>query len=526
MPLSLAIPLSALLLLWPAFWNGWPLVFSDTADYLWIWTTPGLRSIRPPAYGWLIGPLHLGRTLWPAIAAQALLTACLTWLVLRRAGLAGGWALVGVIAPLAAATGAPWFVSWVMADALTAPMVLAGAALILGRLGRVEAVGVWLALAATAAVHLTHLPTLAAILAVLAAARLLRRDLPVSWPGLLIAGTALVAAPAINLTANWLSAGTATLAFGSSLFMAARLVGDGLMQAYLAAHCPNPAWTLCADLALLPRDPDDFLWNPASVVWRDRDFFRLESELAALNPRVIAAHWWAFLRNGLTRALAQLVTARVGTDFSVRVNEDQQLLVRVVIPRFADALGPGAGAALDAAHQTNEEIARALPARIAGPVSLIAVPLVALWFASDRDARGAPVAVLALAAAAAALANALAVGLGGAVHDRYAARLMWLFPLVLAMLAALRISRRAPPRRGADPPRRSTSRPASAASGWAAAAMWRVAVTSSRPAAGAASRSRTRIRRRIGSSAADRAILPLPCAGRHGAGAPPPHLSA
>lgn len=453
LPVPLAIPLAALLLLWPALWNGWPLVFSDTADYLWIWTTPGLRGIRPPAYGWLIGPLHLGRTLWPVIIAQALLTAWLVWLVLRRAGLNSGWMLLAISAALAIATGAPWFASWVMADALSAPMVLAAVTLVLGGLGRTEAVAVWLALTATAAVHLTHLPTLAAIIALLATLRLFQRDIGVTWVGLAGAVLALIAAPVCNLLANWLSTGTATLSFGSSLFLGARLVGDGLMQAYLSAHCPDPAWTLCADIAALPRDSDAFLWSPDSVVWRDRDFFRLEGELAALNPRVIASHLREFVLNGLARGRDQLVTARVGTDLSVRVNEDQQLLVRVVIPRFADALGAAAGRALDSARQTNEEIARALPARIAGPVSLLAVPVVALWLALDREARRSPVAVLALTVAAATLANAFVVGLGGAVHDRYAARLMWLFPLVLAMLVALRLSRRAPRPPAADPPR-------------------------------------------------------------------------
>jgi hypothetical protein len=288
----------------------------------------------------------------------------------------------------------------------------------------------------------------------LATLRLFRRDMGVTWRGLAAAAFSLFTAPMFNLLANWLSTSTPTLAFGSSLFLGARLVGDGLMQAYLSAHCPDPAWTLCGDVAALPRDADEFLWSPHSVVWRDRDFFRLEGELAALNPRVIAAHWRAFLLNGVARALNQLVTARVGTDLSVRVNEDQQLLVRVVIPRFADALGPAAGRALDAARQTNEEIARALPARIAGPISLLAVPAVALWFAIDRDARRSPVVVLALAAAAAALANAFVVGLGGAVHDRYAARLMWLFPFVLAMLVALRLSRRGQHLRAADSPGR------------------------------------------------------------------------
>jgi hypothetical protein len=454
LPIPLAILVSALTLLWPALWNGWPLIFSDTTDYLWVWTRPEwFRPIRPPAYGWLIGPLHQASTLWPVIVAQALLTAWLIRLVLRRADLASGWHLLGVTAALGLLSGAPWFVSWVMADALTAPMVLAAAVLAMGRLGRVETAGAWLALVGATAVHLTHLPTLAAILVVLVGLRWLVRDAPVTWGGLAVASVALVAAPAFNLVANWLSHGTPTLAFGSSIFLGARLVGDGLMQAYLSANCPNPSWTLCADIAALPRDSDDFLWNPDSVVWRDRNFFRLEGELAALNPRVIAEHWRAFLRNGIARALEQIVTAEVGTDLSVRVNEDRALLARLVIPRFTATIGPQAGAALDAARQTNEEIARALPARLAGPVSLLAAPAVALWLALDRGAARSPAAVLALATAAAALANAFVIGLGGAVHDRYAARLMWLFPLVLAMLVARTLSRRAPAPRAADPPR-------------------------------------------------------------------------
>ncbi|MDW8443894.1 MAG: hypothetical protein RML45_05975 [Acetobacteraceae bacterium] len=449
----IVVLVAAALLLWPAAWNGWPLIFSDTPDYLWVWTQPAwFRPIRPPAYGWLIGPLHQGRTLWPVVAAQALLTAWLMWLVARRVGL-GPFASLAIVGVLALLSGAPWLASWVMADALSAPMVLAAVLVALGGLSRLEACGVWLALVAAASVHLTHLPALAALFGALLLLRLAWRGAPVRLAGLGALLAALVLAPALNLAANRLAHGEARLAFGSSVFLAARLVGDGLMQRWLAAHCPLPAVTLCEDRHTLVADSDHFLWNPASPVWRDRNFFRLEAELAAINPRVIAAHWSEFVANGLARAARQLVTARVGTDLSVRVNEDRALLARLVIPRFAEALGPAAGEALDRARQTNEEIARAWPAVLAGPLSLAAVPLLALVFAVSPAARRSPVAVLALAALAAAVGNAVAVGLGGAVHDRYAARLMWLFPFALALLVGRALSRRAPPLPGADPPR-------------------------------------------------------------------------
>ena len=453
LPVPLAIAVSAVLLLWPALWNGWPLIFSDTADYLWVWTQPEwFRPIRPPAYGWLIGPLHQGRTLWPVVAAQALLTAWLMWLLARRAGLTPA-AFVAVVAAVALVTGAPWFASWVMADALSAPMVLAAVILALGGLYRLEAFSAWLALIAAAAVHLTHLPALAALIAALLLLRLAWRGAPVRLAGLGAILAALVIAPALNLAANRVAHGEARLAFGSSVFLGARLVGGGLMQRWLAAHCPLPGVTLCGDRDALVADSDHFLWNPGSPVWRDRNFFRLEAELAAINPRVISAHWPEFVAGGLARAARQLVTARVGTDLSVRVNEDRALLARLVIPRFAEALGPAAGEALARARQTNEEIARVWPAVVAGPVSFAALPLLVFAFALSAAARHSPVAVCAVAALAAAIGNAVAVGMGGAVHDRYAARLMWLFPFALALLVALRFSRRVPPLPADDRPR-------------------------------------------------------------------------
>lgn len=452
-PAPLAILLAAALLLWPAVWNRWPLIFSDTPDYLWVWTQPEwFRPIRPPAYGWLIGPLHQGRTLWPVVAAQALLTAWLMWLTARRIGL-GPFAYLAIVAVLAFCSGAPWFASWVMADAVSAPMVLAAVLLALGGLSRLEAVGVWLALVAAAAVHLTHLPALAALLGTLLLLRLAWRAAPVRLTGLGAILAALLLAPTTNLAANRLAHGEARLAFGSSVFLGARLVGDGLMQRWLAVHCPLPGVTLCEDRHALIADSDHFLWNPGSPVWRDKNFFRLEAELAAINRRVIAAHWPEFVEAGLARAARQLFTARVGTDLSVRVNEDRALLARLVIPRFAEALGPAAGEALERARQTNEEVARAWPAVVAGPLSLAAMPALILVFAVSPAARRSPVAVLALATLAAAIGNAVAVGFGGAVHDRYAARLMWLFPCALALLVAEALSRRAPPPPGADPPR-------------------------------------------------------------------------
>src|ERR1700754_667798 len=71
---ALAIIIAATLLLWPAFWNGYPLVFSDTGTYLSQAIEHYAGWDRPVFYSLFLLPLHLAITTWPVIAAQALLT--------------------------------------------------------------------------------------------------------------------------------------------------------------------------------------------------------------------------------------------------------------------------------------------------------------------------------------------------------------------------------------------------------------------------------------------------------------------
>ena len=92
---SAAIALVALMLCWPAFCNGYPLLFPDSLEYLGAGhgITLVLRgkyaptwmffSIRSEMYAAGIFLLDHQVTLWPVAAAQALLTAWVVWLVVR-----------------------------------------------------------------------------------------------------------------------------------------------------------------------------------------------------------------------------------------------------------------------------------------------------------------------------------------------------------------------------------------------------------------------------------------------------------
>ena len=89
----LPLGLSALLLLWPALRNGYPIVFDDTGTYLSQAVHRYLGWDRPVFYSLFLFPLHLTLTTWPDVAAQALLAAFTLHLVRRRLA-AGRLALV------------------------------------------------------------------------------------------------------------------------------------------------------------------------------------------------------------------------------------------------------------------------------------------------------------------------------------------------------------------------------------------------------------------------------------------------
>jgi hypothetical protein len=120
-PLVLSFPL----LLWPAVWNGYPIVFADTGTYL----AQAIHRLagwdRPVFYSVVMLPLHATVTLWPVVVVQAVLVAWILWLVCRallpqisRAAFVGGTAM------LAVATWLPWMVSELMPDVFTPLVVL------------------------------------------------------------------------------------------------------------------------------------------------------------------------------------------------------------------------------------------------------------------------------------------------------------------------------------------------------------------------------------------------------------------
>jgi hypothetical protein len=428
----LAITLGALLLVWPAFLNGYPLLFSDTGAFLHQSLGPLVIWDKPHVYGPLLHAFHWRTTLWTPLLAQGLVISWLLWLTQR--------ALLGRATPIrhlavtlgaAALTTAPFTVALLMPDVF-APAVLL--ALLLPafareRLTRAETIALALLAALGIAAHLSHLPLAAAVVVlVLLLTRRLGPTLRVALP---IAG-----AVAILLASNLALHGRAVLSPHGATFLLARLQADGPAAQVIRDRCPASGWYLCAFADRLPMDSDDFLWRPDSPVNRAPDgtprFLGgalLSTEAGAIVRETLATYPMQVAQAMALNALRQLVTAGAGDTLVA------DHLAAAVRPRIAEGFPARELAAYDAARQPRGD----LPAAVApflwphGPVLVLgAVLTLRAWrrAAREGDLRrlGLVVGVL-----VGVTANAFATGALSKPHLRYEARILWLMPIVAAL---------------------------------------------------------------------------------------------
>lgn len=267
-----AVALAALMLVWPSFWNGYPLVFADTGTYLSQALLRYLGWDRPPFYSAFLFATHWRLTLWVPVMVQGFIVAHLLAVTLRALGRPNPWLLVPVALALSVLTGLPWVAAQLIPDVFTGVVVLA--LWLLGfRAGFLSSPErLWLMLLASAAIafHQSHLP-LAFGLTICGAALLLM----CRGPRLALKGTARMAFPAVLAAAALVSVnlaghGRASLSPFGSVFLATRLIYDGPGMDMLRRTCPDSGWRVCAALDRLGPHHNIFLWElKTSPLWTE-----------------------------------------------------------------------------------------------------------------------------------------------------------------------------------------------------------------------------------------------------------------
>ena len=427
--ISFAVMIAALL--WPAFWNGFPLVFYDSGGYL---TRPFEGSLafgRSALYGRFLA-FGIPSNFWLVALTQAALTAWLLTLVLRVHGISWRpWTPVALVVTLAIATSLPWYASQLMPDIFLPAAVLALYLVAFHwanlRLGEVIFLGVAVVLAMAS--HMAFLLLcigLAAAIGVLRAfasrARLLRPRLRVP---VAVVAIGILAVPISNLAV------TGHFAFtpGGANFVFARLIDDGIATRYLADKCPDASLRLCTYRNDMPPTGDEWLWGRSPLFGALGGPQGFEDEARRIALETLMLYPGDHLRLAATNTLRQFLLLKTGDGLSGRMDHTDDAL-RTYAPTTFDAY--------ESARQQQGILEFEWINLIHVPVALlclIALPvLIGLGFVSSVRPAEATFALFVLLAL---IGNAAICGLLSLPSDRYQNRLVPLAPLAVA-IAVLR----------------------------------------------------------------------------------------
>src|SRR6185295_12454414 len=218
---------STLLLLAPAIWNRFPLLQFDTGGYLVRWFEGYLVPSRSTVFGLYLN-IFATPDFWPVVVLQAALTVWLLALLLRALGYGGRpMLLLGVTTALSGITTLPWLTSILLTDIFAGLAVLAAAAL------------AWWYCRIGAASGIAR-------------------------------GIAAVALGAVMLvSSNYVVAGRLAWTPGGIALSFGRMLQDGIVNRYLADHCPEQRLKLCKHRHELPTDADVFFWSGKGSIFNN-----------------------------------------------------------------------------------------------------------------------------------------------------------------------------------------------------------------------------------------------------------------
>ena len=241
----------ALLMPWPAFYNGYPLLYPDSMSYLedgplvaravFLHKFSADYGGRSFIYCLGILPLHWNVTPWPIVGLNVLLTAYVLWLVVRsilpRKTMTGYFALVALLSVL---TGLGWFVSLIMPDIYGPVLYLSIYLLVFApeTLSRSEVLTVMLMAWWSVASHVTHLILACGLCATLTFLFLFRRSAARQrFRALGGVAVIIVLAAGAHMALHAYLYGKPSLTGERPPFVLARVIVDGPGRWYLQQRC-------------------------------------------------------------------------------------------------------------------------------------------------------------------------------------------------------------------------------------------------------------------------------------------------
>lgn len=418
-----------LLLIAPAFWNGYPLLQWDTGGYLARWYEGYLVPSRSTVFGLY---LHYGENsgFWINLAVQSLATLWLLQLTLRVLGLMQTSRFVAISLCLILSTALPWLASMLLTDIFAGLSILSVFLLVVGasRTSGLEKISLFVFTAFAAA---THSATLGVLFGLCAAGWIARPFLGARLPlaGLAQASLTIVAGGLMLVSANHALSGKWAWTPGGYGVAFGRMMQDGIVARFLSDHCPREHYKLCPYRNQLPATADEFLWGKSMFNTLGR-FEGMNDEMGYIVVHSLA-DYPAWQAGAALRAMGQqLLHVATGEGTSVWIGHTYGIIERYI---------PAQVAPMRAARQQNHGLDFDHVNRLHVPVALASMlALVGLLAHALANRRLDDLTLLAATVTLALLGNAFICGVISGPHDRYGARMVWVATFVVLMALARR----------------------------------------------------------------------------------------
>ncbi|OSI60461.1 hypothetical protein BSZ21_38000 [Bradyrhizobium canariense] len=424
---AIALPL---LLIAPAFWNGYPLLQWDTGGYLARWYEGYLVPSRSTVFGIY---LHYGESsgFWINLAVQSLATLWLLQLTLRVLSMMQTFRFVVISLLLILSTALPWLASMLLTDIFAGLSVLSLFLLVVGgpRTSALEKISLFVFTAFAAATHSATLGVLLGLcIAGWMARPLLGRRLPIA--GLAQASLTILAGGLMLVSANHALSGKWTWTPGGTGVAFGRMMQDGIVARYLNDHCPREKLKLCPYRDQLPASADEFLWGKSMFNTLGR-FEGMNDEMGTIVVGSLA-DYPAWQAGAALQALGQqLLHVATGEGTNGWIPHTRGIIERYV---------PSQAAPMRAARQQNWGLDFDTINWLHVPVALASMlALVALLAHALANRRLDDLTLLAATITLALLGNAFICGVISGPHDRYGARMVWVATFTVLMALARRL---------------------------------------------------------------------------------------
>lgn len=303
------ILIAVLASMYAAFYNGFPLVYSDTGTYLRSGFEGEIPIDRPIFYGLFLRHISLSESLWLVVFVQAWITSWLLHLIsgVFFTGLKRNAVFLISVVIVTLTTGYSYNVSILIPDIFATISFLALLVMLLSReLTKVTWVLISIIFTFSLSTHYSNIPIFILLFAIILFTmwRNHRKGtLVLAWKRIAITASLFVFTMIMIPTVNYTYNGKFRYSESSHVFLLNHMIEIGAAQQYLEDNCHKNNFAICE----YREDLDwDFLWNYESPLYKTGGWKKNEKDFNAINNGIIyTPKYWPLLIHKTTEYTAK-----------------------------------------------------------------------------------------------------------------------------------------------------------------------------------------------------------------------------